>query len=191
MPSVEGDCTNLVARQFYIPIPDVLCSLAVFSLPIPRLLKLHIDGYQKFMLLVALLVGLCSVGSGFYHFWVLLKFTPTDMSYTLADVYTWRVIELFCGIVAGSLPVLVSKVQFCHSLTPPSPNPSPCYVHVHIRPKVHLLSANHMSKNKTGATNQRSPPQRHLLLARRAPSQPPGPLCHALSGQQPRPGLGH
>ncbi|KAK4116601.1 hypothetical protein N656DRAFT_811516 [Canariomyces notabilis] len=120
MPSVEGDCTNLVARQFYIPIPDVLCSLAVFSLPIPRLLKLHIDGYQKFMLLVALLVGLCSVGSGFYHFWVLLKFTPTDMSYTLADVYTWRVIELFCGIVAGSLPVLVSKVLFCHFLTPPT-----------------------------------------------------------------------
>lgn len=109
MPWVEeGFCIDPVLRHMCISIPDILSTVVVLWLPMPYVLGLRFSPAQW-----ACIVAFCLLGGGVvfvsaYRFRIMLLYDPNDAPYSLADGCVWNVVEISSGIVAGSLPALVS-----------------------------------------------------------------------------------
>jgi hypothetical protein len=118
-PWLEGTCIDLFLTQLCISVPSILCDIAILCLPLPHVLRLKTNLFQRALLVFVFSLGSYVVFTSIYRFRVYLSYTTDDIPWSLADPCAWNIIEISSGIVSACLPTLVS------SSTSSSPPPFP------------------------------------------------------------------
>jgi hypothetical protein len=107
MPWLPGTCINLFLTQLCISIPSILCDIAILCLPMPHVIRLKTNLWQRVLLMFIFLLGSYVVFTSIYRFRVYLSYTTDDVPWSLADGCAWNIIEISSGIVSACLPTLV------------------------------------------------------------------------------------
>ncbi|KAK4129062.1 hypothetical protein N657DRAFT_668154 [Parathielavia appendiculata] len=110
-PWLEGTCINLFLTQLCISVPSILCDIAILCLPMPHVLRLKTNLWQRVLLMFIFLLGSYVVFTSIYRFRVFLTYTTDDVPWSLADGCAWNIIEISSGIVSACLPCLGPLVR--------------------------------------------------------------------------------
>ncbi|KAK3295782.1 uncharacterized protein B0H64DRAFT_154497 [Chaetomium fimeti] len=111
MPWLDGTCIDLFLTQLCISVPSILCDIAILCLPLPHVLRLKTNLWQRMLLTFVFLLGSYVVFTSIYRFYVYLSYTTDDVPWSLADPCAWNIIEISSGIVSACLPTLGPLVR--------------------------------------------------------------------------------
>jgi hypothetical protein len=114
-PWINGFCIDLFLTQLCISVPSILCDIAILCLPMPHVMRLKTNLWQRCLLMFIFLLGSYVVFTSIYRFRVYLTYTTDDVPRSLADGCAWNIIEISSGIVSACLPCLVSSLSPSHS----------------------------------------------------------------------------
>ncbi|KAL2136184.1 hypothetical protein VTI74DRAFT_5062 [Chaetomium olivicolor] len=110
-PWLEGTCINLFLTQLCISVPSILCDIAILCLPMPHVMRLKTNLWQRILLMVIFLLGSYVVFTSIYRFRIYLTYSTDDVPWTLAEPCAWNIIEISSGIVSACLPTLGPLVR--------------------------------------------------------------------------------
>ncbi|KAK4098784.1 hypothetical protein N658DRAFT_499020 [Parathielavia hyrcaniae] len=110
-PWLEGTCIDLFLTQLCISVPSILCDVAILCLPMPHVMRLKTNLWQRVLLMFIFLLGSYVVFTSIYRFRVFLTYTTDDVPWSLADGCAWNIIEISSGIVSACLPCLGPLVR--------------------------------------------------------------------------------
>ncbi|KAH6849880.1 hypothetical protein B0I37DRAFT_99535 [Chaetomium sp. MPI-CAGE-AT-0009] len=111
MPWLEGTCIDLFLTQLCVSVPNILCDIAILCLPLPHVLRLKTNLWQRMLLTFVFLLGSFVVFTSIYRFRVYLSYTTDDIPWSLSDPCAWNIIEISSGIVSACLPALGPLVR--------------------------------------------------------------------------------
>jgi len=111
MPWLDGTCIDLFLTQLCISVPSILCDIAILCLPLPHVMRLKTNLWQRILLMFIFLLGSYVVFTSIYRFRVYLSYTTDDVPWSLADPCAWNIIEISSGIVSACLPTLGPLVR--------------------------------------------------------------------------------
>ncbi|KAL2147688.1 hypothetical protein VTI28DRAFT_7040 [Corynascus sepedonium] len=111
MPWLEGTCIDLFLTQLCISVPSILCDIAILCLPLPHVIRLKTNLWQRILLTFIFMLGSYVVFTSIYRFRVYLDYTTDDVPWSLADPCAWNIIEISSGIVSACLPTLGPLVR--------------------------------------------------------------------------------
>jgi hypothetical protein len=95
--------------QFYlgIGIINLFGDICILSVPVQRVLKLHLGLSQKIAVCFMFLLGSFVCFASLYRIVTIVRLTQTmDISWAKSDVFIWSSVEPSVGIISGCLPTL-------------------------------------------------------------------------------------
>ncbi|KAF8859218.1 hypothetical protein BDZ45DRAFT_650426 [Acephala macrosclerotiorum] len=110
-PSIPGHCINLKGSFIGNAVPNILTDVAILTLPMPQVWRLHTTLIQRCQLSVVFLLGSFVVFTSIYRFTTLFQFVPSDLTWTLANACTWVIVESSAGIISACLPTLAPLIH--------------------------------------------------------------------------------
>ncbi|KAJ4297401.1 hypothetical protein N0V88_004322 [Collariella sp. IMI 366227] len=111
MPWLKGTCINLFLTQLCISVPSILCDIAILCLPLPHVMRLKTNLWQRILLMFIFCLGSYVVFTSIYRFRIYLDYSTDDVPWTLTEPCAWNVIEISSGIVSACLPTLSPLVR--------------------------------------------------------------------------------
>ncbi|KAJ5331241.1 hypothetical protein N7476_001024 [Penicillium atrosanguineum] len=105
-PNVKGDCLNLVAFSYFTNITNLVTDIWVFLLPVPIILRLHIDRKRKLELAGIFTIGLLTCAISIARLTVVVSQGSTDFTWTGVPLGILSVYEPLGGILCANLPFL-------------------------------------------------------------------------------------
>ncbi|KAL1970435.1 hypothetical protein VTN77DRAFT_4079 [Rasamsonia byssochlamydoides] len=105
-PAVPGHCINLKGSFIGNAIPNIMTDIAILSLPVRVVWRLHADLTYRLSVIVVFLLGSFVVFTSIYRFSTLFLLQTDDISWTLSTACTWCIIECASGIISACLPTL-------------------------------------------------------------------------------------
>lgn len=97
-----GQCGSTTAAYVSISALDVVLGVAVFTLPMPPLLKLQVDRQTKFALVATFALGLFTIVAGTMRLVSVVRIDfQTDVEQGQLGAAYWSAIELSVGIIVA------------------------------------------------------------------------------------------
>lgn len=105
----NGKCINMTAQTYVCATLNIVMDVAIFTMPIPKLMKLETDWKTKSGVILTFMLGLfvtiCSVVRLTYlKGWA----SSTNPTYDYANLALWSLIELNAGVICACLPGMAS-----------------------------------------------------------------------------------
>lgn len=89
MPWLEGTCINLFLTQLCISVPSILCDIAILCLPMPHVMRLKTNLFQRILLIFIFLLGSYVVFTSIYRFRIYLDYTTDDVP-SVTSAWVWH-----------------------------------------------------------------------------------------------------
>ncbi|CAN8099360.1 unnamed protein product [Discula destructiva] len=104
-----GRCINMTAQTYVCAALNIILDVAIFLMPISKLMKLEIDWKAKIGVVLTFMLGLfvtiCSIIRLTYlKGWA----SSTNQTYDYANLAPWSLVELNAGVICACLPGLAS-----------------------------------------------------------------------------------
>ncbi|KAJ6120479.1 hypothetical protein N7523_004759 [Penicillium sp. IBT 18751x] len=105
-PNVKGRCLNLVSFSYFTNITNLVTDIWVFLLPVPIILRLHIDRKRKLELAGIFTVGLLTCAISITRLTVVVSQGSSDFTWAGVPLGILSVYEPLGGILCANLPFL-------------------------------------------------------------------------------------
>ncbi|KUJ19154.1 uncharacterized protein LY89DRAFT_780163 [Mollisia scopiformis] len=105
-------CPNALNDQIAIGVSDAIVDIAILLIPIPMILKLHLDTARKIMVMSIFLLGGFAVAASIVRMAIFIQvvvvgFTPAlDGDKDISLILFWTMVESGTAIVAACLPTM-------------------------------------------------------------------------------------
>ncbi|KDN68214.1 putative CFEM domain-containing protein [Colletotrichum sublineola] len=106
--SIPGSCLNVTALGYSGAALTITYDCILIVLPLPQLLKLHVDVRKKLVLILLLALGSVACVASMVRLKVLVTFTNTyDATWDNVEINIWSTLEIDLAMICGSLPALL------------------------------------------------------------------------------------
>lgn len=108
----RGTCINSMAQIYAGAGINITWDLAVFFLPIPRLIKVQISARKKVGICITFLVGLFVTVCSIVRLVYLIQWhATTNPTWTYSPIALWSLVECDVGIVCACMPALAGPIK--------------------------------------------------------------------------------
>ncbi|RDW63705.1 hypothetical protein BP6252_11250 [Coleophoma cylindrospora] len=161
---LPGHCINIKIAWMVYAIPNTVADAIILVLPIKRVWMMRISLGRRIQVSLIFVLGTFVVFTSIYRFTTLLRYQTYDISWTMAPVITWCLIESSSGIISACLPTLAPLIAVIKVRVTWIPWPRPQQAPV-------SLPVAEQSHNTIGAKGKKKKPQNiddSLLYSKRS-----------------------
>ncbi|CZR69539.1 uncharacterized protein PAC_19439 [Phialocephala subalpina] len=106
-PSFPTGCNNLSATYYSLASINIVTDLAILILPLPVLVKLHLNSRRRWALVGIFSTGGVAIIASILRFYALYVYATTkDVAYDAIYILLWSQIEVNLAIISASAPAL-------------------------------------------------------------------------------------
>ncbi|KAI1306329.1 hypothetical protein F5Y03DRAFT_139254 [Xylaria venustula] len=106
LPDTKGTCINQNAFYLSSAIINVFGDIAVLSLPLPIIWRLHASRSRKWSLSFLFLLGAFVVIASIFRIVAVTQIDPNDFSFTNVGGGLWSTVEVEVGFICANLPAV-------------------------------------------------------------------------------------